>query len=545
MGRRQYSSEKGRHKSKANVSKTDRRKIKRGVSLLPKLTKSLRTEDSSKSAAKKLSSKQKQRAKNRSAKKQLRAELGGIHGYNNNNIDETDMQTGNEGNNDVTQDLASMMESVGEDEEVHIPVPEDTDSESGSDVMNEQGERVNQEQPDEVTDDVTLNITDTMDGKAGDGLVTEDISILSQRIDDTILILSDLKSLREEGMSRTDYVRSLKADLYSYYGYNGFLVSKLMQVFSVPELKAFLDACEMPRPVVIRTNPIKTRRRELAQALINRGVNLDPVGEWSKVGLVVYKSQVPIGATPEYLAGHYMLQGASSMVPVMALAAREGERVLDMCAAPGGKTTYVAALMKNTGVLIANDVSRERSKSLVGNIYRLGIKNAVVCHYDGRSFPDKVTGGFDRVLLDAPCSGTGVISKDPSVKTSKDNLDIKRCTTLQKQLILSAIDSVNHKSASAVVVYCTCSVLIDENEQVMDYALRKRYVKLVPIDVSIGKEGFVKFRDKRFHPSLKLCKRYYPHVQNFDGFFVAKLKKLDSGERKKVEKKIVESDDSD
>ena len=542
MGRKQYSSEKGRHKSKVNVSKTDRRKIKRGVSLLPKLTKSLRTEDSLKSTAKKLSSKQKQRAKNRSAKKQLRTELRGIHGYNKDNIEhETDTQTTN-GADDVTQDLASMMESVGEDEQVDIPVPEDSDSESISDVGNDQE---NNEMPDEVT----LNITDTMDGEGeagpGDGLLTEDMSILSQRIDDTIQILSDLKSRREEGMHRTDYVKSLKADLCSYYGYNGFLVSKLMQVFSIPELKAFLDACEMPRPVVIRTNPIKTRRRELAQALINRGVNLDPVGEWSKVGLVVYKSQVPIGATPEYLSGHYMLQGASSMVPVMALAAKEGERVLDMCAAPGGKTTYTSALMKNTGVLIANDVSRERAKSLVANIYRMGVKNTVVCHYDGRSFPDKVTGGFDRVLLDAPCSGTGVISKDPSVKTSKDNLDIKRCTTLQKQLILSAIDSVNHKSTSAVVVYCTCSVLIDENEQVVDYALRKRYVKLVPIDISIGKEGLVKFRDKRFHPSLKLCKRYYPHVHNFDGFFVAKLKKLDHGERKKIEEKSAESEDSD
>ena len=542
MGRRQYSSEKGRHKSKVGVSKTDRRKLKRGVSLLPELTKSLHTEDS-KSTAKKLSTKQKQRAKKRSAKKLLRSELRGIHGYSNKKEeDETDMQTKKGDNDDVTLDLASMMETAGEDEGDHIPALEDSDSESGSGVMNEQG---NQEQSD--ADEVTLNITNTMDGETGvgDGLVTEDLSILSQRIEDTILILSDLKARREEAMSRTDYVKSLKSDLCSYYGYNGFLVSKLMQVFSIPELKAFLDACEMPRPVVIRANPIKTRRRELAQALINRGVNLDPVGEWSKVGLVVYKSQVPIGATPEYLAGHYMLQGASSMVPVMALAAREGERVLDMCAAPGGKTTYIAALMKNTGVLIANDVSRDRTKSLVGNIYRLGVKNAVVCHYDGRSFPDKVTGGFDRVLLDAPCSGTGVISKDPSVKTSKDNLVIKRCTTLQKQLILSAIDSVNHKSASAVIVYCTCSVLIDENEEVVDYALRKRHVKLVPMDVSIGKEGFVKFRDKKFHPSLKLCKRYYPHVQNFDGFFVAKLKKLEQGERKKVEPKKVESDDSD
>ncbi len=180
----------------------------------------------------------------------------------------------------------------------------------------------------------------------------------------------------------------------------------------------FLEANEMPRPVTIRTNTLKTRRRDLAQALINRGVNLDPIGEWSKVGLVVYESQVPIGATPEYLAGHYMIQGASSMLPVMALAPQENEKVLDLCAAPGGKTTYVASLMRNTGCLVANDATKDRLNSLVANIHRLGISNTIVTNLDGRKFTQHMK-DFDRVLLDAPCSGTGVIAKDNSVKTSK------------------------------------------------------------------------------------------------------------------------------
>ena len=123
------------------------------------------------------------------------------------------------------------------------------------------------------------------------------------------------------------------------------------------------------------------------QALINRGVNLDPLDKWSKVGLVVYDSQVPLGATPEYLAGHYILQGASSFLPVMALAAQEGERVLDMAAAPGGKTTYIAALMKNTGMLFANDANVERTKAVVSNLHRMGVVNTVVSHHDGRKLP--------------------------------------------------------------------------------------------------------------------------------------------------------------
>merc|ERR1711953_1283125 len=105
---------------------------------------------------------------------------------------------------------------------------------------------------------------------------------------------------------------------------------------------------------------LKTRRRDLAQALISRGVNLDPVGKWSKVGLVVYSATVPLGATPEYLAGHYILQGASSLLPVMALAPQVNERVLDMAAVPVCKTTHIAALMRNTGMILANDANQAR-----------------------------------------------------------------------------------------------------------------------------------------------------------------------------------------
>lgn len=175
---------------------------------------------------------------------------------------------------------------------------------------------------------------------------------------------------------------------------------------------------------------------------------------------MVFSSQVPVGATPEYLAGHYMIQGASSMLPVMALAPQENERILDMCAAPGGKASHIAALMKNTGVLFANDANKERCKAVVGNFHRLGVMNSVICSYDGRKFPNVIK-GFDRVLLDAPCTGTGVIGKDPSVKTSKDQTDVQRCFEMQRQLILSAIDCLNAKSSTGgYLVYSTCSVLV-------------------------------------------------------------------------------------
>ncbi|NWV91203.1 NOP2 methyltransferase, partial [Machaerirhynchus nigripectus] len=353
-----------------------------------------------------------------------------------------------------------------------------------------------------------------------------DLHVIHQRIQGNVEVLQDFVAKREEGRSRQEYLALLRRDMAAYYSYSDFLLAKLMDIFPLPELINFLEANEVPRPVTIRTNTLKTRRRDLAQALINRGVNLDPLGKWSKTGLVIYDSTVPIGATPEYLAGHYMLQGASSLLPVMALAPQENERILDMCCAPGGKTSYIAQLMKNTGMILANDSSAERLRSVVGNLHRLGVTNAVVSNCDGRQFP-KVLGGFDRVLLDAPCSGTGIISKDPAVKTNKDEKDILRCSHLQKELILSAIDSVNAASETGgYIVYCTCSIMVEENEWVVDYALKKRNVRLVATGLDFGKEGFTRFKDRRFHPSLKSTRRFYPHTHNMDGFFIAKFKKF-------------------
>ena len=247
---------------------------------------------------------------------------------------------------------------------------------------------------------------------------TSDLSEIKERINDYVRILDDFSNRRDGNKSRESYLKTLKNDLMIFYGYNEFLMGKFMDLFNVSELIEFLEASQVERPLTIRTNTIKTRRRDLAQALINRGVNLDPIGKWSKVGLVIYDSQVPIGATPEYLAGHYMIQGAASLLPVMALAPQENERILDMCSAPGGKSTHIASLMKNTGILFANDSQKERLTSVIGNVHRLGITNTVVSCYDGRFF-SKVMTGFDRILLDAPCSGTGVIAKDQAVKFNK------------------------------------------------------------------------------------------------------------------------------
>ncbi|RVX73604.1 hypothetical protein B0A52_02493 [Exophiala mesophila] len=397
--------------------------------------------------------------------------------------------------------------------------------------LDAQQAQVDAEAQQELEDDaLQTNIAQdqgVLDSVAAQGLAP-DLAVVRSRMTETIRILGDFSNLADKTKSRTDYTTQLLADICTYYGYTPYLAEKLFNLFTPSEAFAFFEANETPRPVVLRTNTLRTNRRSLAQALINRGVVLEPVGKWSKVGLQVFEAPVPLGATPEYLAGHYILQAASSFLPVMALAPQPNERVLDMAAAPGGKTTYIAALMRNTGSVFANDANRQRAKGLIGNIHRMGCKNTIVCHYDAQKAFPKILGGFDRILLDAPCSGTGVIGKDPSVKTSKNERDFLALPHMQKQLLLAAIDSTDHNSKTGgYIVYSTCSVTVEENEGVVQYVLRKRpNVRIVDTGLgSFGTEGFRSYMNKKFDDRMNLTRRYFPHRENVDGFFVCKLKK--------------------
>ncbi|KAF9500962.1 NOL1/NOP2/sun family putative RNA met, partial [Pleurotus eryngii] len=439
---------------------------------------------------------------------------------------------------------SSDSDSSSEDEEERITIANmearsralDAQATAAAEIDAEEMQRAEQEGGSDDFDEMDEEMDEGPDGEASHLPTAEeraeekqaggpDVNSVQRRMRECVRILGNFKKRAEAGRSRSEYIEQLMSDIASYYGYNDFLTEKLFHLFPVAEAIEFFEANEVPRPVTIRTNTLRTRRRDLAQALVNRGVNLEPIGKWTNVGLQVFESSVPIGATPEYLAGHYMLQAASSFLPVIALAPQPNERVLDMASAPGGKTTHIAALLQNTGIVFANDANKARTKSLTANVHRLGCKNVVVCSYDGREFP-KVMGGFDRVLLDAPCSGTGVISKDSSVKVNKSDRDFTLLAHLQKQLILCAIDSVSPESKTGgYLVYSTCSVTVDENESVVDYALRKRSnVKLVDTGLEFGKEGFTQYRGKNFHPSVKLTRRFYPHVHNMDGFYVAKFK---------------------
>ena len=313
-------------------------------------------------------------------------------------------------------------------------------------------------------------------------------SEIRERINDIITVLADFKNRREPNRARSDYITQLTSDLAETFGYLPELVEYFLTMFNPSETLEFLEASDSPRPLVIRTNTLKTRRKDLAASLLKRGVTLDPLANWSKVGLKITASQIPIGATPEYLSGQYMLQSAASFCPVLALNPSPGkEVVLDMSAAPGGKTSYIAQLMRNTGIIVANDLKPERQKATVANIHRLGVKNTITCCHDGRKLGKLWKNRFTKILLDAPCSGLGVISRDPSVKIQRTIKDVERCGVLQKELLLSAIDALSIKGKEGgVMVYSTCSVSITENEEVVNYILKKRDVKLIDAGLDFG-----------------------------------------------------------
>ena len=434
-----------------------------------------------------------------------------------------------------------IIEEEEENEEMEIENEEEENEQEENEERDEEGmedqEEEDKEQEENEGEEENEEKENKKEEKENDDLEDRiaNIGDASLKIQNIVSILSDFKTKREEGKSRSTYMQELKNLCKSYYEYNDDICDLIFNLFPPNEAIEFMEASDSQKVLTIRTNSLKTKRRELAKNLISRGVNLDPLAEWSKVGLKIYSSSVPIGATPEYLSGQYMLQSASSFLPVLAMDPHPGDKILDMCASPGGKTTYIGQLMKNEGLLVANDFKKERIKSLFFNIHRMGIKNSIITNYDGREFA-KLYNKFDRVLLDAPCSGLGVISKDKSVKMNRTYKEILNNSRLQKELILAAIDSCNAKGkGDGIIIYSTCTISVEENEWVIDYALKHRYVKCIETGIEIGEPGLVKFREKHFHPTLSNTRRIYPHIHNIDGFFIAKLKKYNDGPKIKGE----------
>nr|UXY87226.1 nucleolar protein [Cryptomonas sp.] len=322
------------------------------------------------------------------------------------------------------------------------------------------------------------------------------------------------------------YLEFFKKEILAKYEYNPDLVIKFMKLFPIEELLEFLESNQRGRPLTIRFNTIKKDSFFTVASLKSKNIDVYQIKNLYNIIGVVKSSKINLGTTVEYLGGLYTIQGISSVLPVIAINPEKNERILDLAAAPGGKTTLLSQAMGNTGIVVANDINCQRIKSLIANIHRLGVENTIVTNYNGLIFSNLLK-GFDKVLIDAPCTGTGIISHDNSIKFRKINKSISANTYLQKKLLISAIDSCNENSKSGgIIVYSTCSILIEENECVIQYALEKRNVKIVSTGISFGLPGYKNFGNLKFDRNMDKCRRFYPHVHNIDGFFICKIKKI-------------------
>ncbi|MEM1657744.1 MAG: RsmB/NOP family class I SAM-dependent RNA methyltransferase [Candidatus Jordarchaeales archaeon] len=225
----------------------------------------------------------------------------------------------------------------------------------------------------------------------------------------------------------------------------------------------------------------------------------------------------------ERALGYVYVQEGGSMIPPLFLELRPEDYVLDLCAAPGSKTTQMAQLMRNEGVIIANDVSLKRISSLGFNIQLCGVLNTAITMSDGRKLPLVFKEEFDKVLVDAPCSSTGhLLSKRPPSFTKGK---IKALHFLQRELLIAGFKMLK---PGGILVYSTCSIHPLENEAVVNYLLsREEKARVEYFDVKGLKfhTGLTEFEGKTFHPNVENCARIYPHDNHTDAFFIARIKK--------------------
>lgn len=307
---------------------------------------------------------------------------------------------------------------------------------------------------------------------------------------------------------------SESAKLAKAFGYDEWLISRFIEY--VPDLDRFLETMNGLPNQYIRTNTIKISNVDLEKRLTSKGFHLkDTV---IRDVFAVEKSPFPIGATTEYLLGYYYIQDLSSCIAVESLDVQEDQIILDMASAPGGKTTFIAQKMKNTGCVIALDINSARINSMVFNIARCGVMNSCIYKMDSRQVAD-LNIKFDRVLLDAPCSCEGVIIKDKTRKTSHTAQDVEYCVSNQMELIEAAIKVVR---PGGLLVYSTCSFAPEENENIVNSTLDRFDIKIEPVQYGI--EGLTNFGDIQFHDDMKNTKRLYPHIHNTLGFYIARLR---------------------
>lgn len=281
---------------------------------------------------------------------------------------------------------------------------------------------------------------------------------------------------------------------------------------------AFLAAYDRPKAPGLRWNPLKTRDFPALPW------SLEPV-PWEPLGCYYDPAARP-GLHPWHAAGLYYLQEPSAMAPVALLDPQPGERILDLCAAPGGKTTQIAGRMEGRGLLVCNELNPKRARILSSNLERLGVRNALCLNEHPARLADRFPGCFDAVLVDAPCSGEGMFRKEEAAVTDWSPETVSMCAGRQLEILRSAAKVV---APGGRLVYSTCTFSPEENEGVLT-AFLKEFPDFSCVEAALpgtdpGRPDWVPDGD----PSLRNALRLWPHRLRGEGHFAALLRRSGSG----------------
>ncbi|MGQ9707677.1 MAG: RsmB/NOP family class I SAM-dependent RNA methyltransferase [bacterium] len=293
----------------------------------------------------------------------------------------------------------------------------------------------------------------------------------------------------------------------------------------IPDFDDFLAAMLEPLPRVFRINKLKTSPEDVLPLF--EDLHPEPLPYIPFAYLV--KDGAGLGRRLIHFLGLIYIQEAASMVPPLILNPKPGEKVLDIAAAPGSKTTQMAAMMENKGLLIANDLSYQRVRGLIGNIDRMGCLNVLVCRTDGILLAKKLPEICDRVLVDAPCSSEGTIRKSTQALLRWSTRAIERFSRVQKGLICAGYQVLK---PGGRMVYSTCTIAPEENEMVVSHLL-KRFpeAQILPIDVPglLTRPALKEWNGEQFPEPIGQCQRILPQDNNTEAFFVALIGKPQYG----------------
>ncbi len=282
--------------------------------------------------------------------------------------------------------------------------------------------------------------------------------------------------------------------------------TRKMKALLKDEYDAYLSSFEQPHAVGLRVNTNKISVEEFVEKFPYR---LEPV-PWTNDGFYCL-DDVQIAKHPFYYAGLFYIQEPSAMLPGQSLPIEEGDKVLDLCAAPGGKTTKLACSLHDTGVLFANDISVSRCQVLLRNMERFGVRNGFVMSENPKKLETYFPSYFDKILVDAPCSGQGMFRKEHALIHSYEERDESYFAPLQKEILTSALKMLK---PGGQLVYSTCTFAPEEDEEVIQYALQSDPdLAVIPLPVC---EGFVQ---NTYGTKL------FPHRIKGEGHFVTLLQK--------------------